>query len=69
MRGMSDGPVIPIQKAQRRCPICGKPSAPARFPFCSPRCANIDLGRWLNGSYAVPTDEPADDPSAENEPR
>jgi endogenous inhibitor of DNA gyrase (YacG/DUF329 family) len=36
------------------CPICGKPVV-ARFkPFCSARCADIDLGRWLKGSYVIP---------------
>jgi hypothetical protein len=42
------------------CPVCGKPAAPATQPFCSKRCAQLDLGRWLTGSYRVPTDEPAD---------
>ena len=38
------------------CPICGKPAV-ARFkPFCSSRCADIDLGRWLKGSYVIPGD-------------
>jgi len=36
-----------------RCPICGKPSADAYRPFCSKRCADIDLARWFTGSYAV----------------
>jgi endogenous inhibitor of DNA gyrase (YacG/DUF329 family) len=35
----------------RRCAICGKP---ARGIFCSARCANIDLNRWLAGVYVVP---------------
>jgi len=36
------------------CTICSKPAA-ARFkPFCSKRCADIDLGRWLKGSYVLP---------------
>ena len=39
------------------CPICRKP-AEARFrPFCSSRCANVDLQRWLSGSYVLPGDE------------
>lgn len=42
------------------CPICGKPQIRAFEPFCSKRCADIDLSRWLNGVYAVPG-EPADD--------
>lgn len=46
------------------CPICGKPADPRLRPFCSKRCANIDLHRWLSGSYAIPAaeeDEPDDD--------
>jgi endogenous inhibitor of DNA gyrase (YacG/DUF329 family) len=42
------------------CPLCSKPSLPAYKPFCSKRCADIDLHRWLTGSYAIPTDEEAD---------
>ena len=39
------------------CPICGKPAV-ARFkPFCSSRCADIDLGRWFKESYRVETEE------------
>ncbi len=38
----------------RTCPICRKPTLPATDPFCSPRCADIDLGRWLTGQYVVP---------------
>jgi endogenous inhibitor of DNA gyrase (YacG/DUF329 family) len=40
--------------AARACPICGKPPSPAERPFCSRRCADIDLHRWLSGAYAVP---------------
>jgi uncharacterized protein len=42
------------------CPICQKPTDAAYRPFCSRRCADVDLARWLNGSYAVPVQE--DDP-------
>lgn len=59
-----------------RCPICdrpAKPREPARrargdekgneaFPFCSPRCKTIDLGKWLNEEYRVPVTEADDDP-------
>jgi hypothetical protein len=42
------------------CPICRRrPAAPGFRPFCSKRCADVDLGRWLSGAYAVPA-EPAD---------
>ncbi|WP_343081710.1 DNA gyrase inhibitor YacG [Ostreiculturibacter nitratireducens] len=46
------------------CPICKKPSDPKYRPFCSKRCADIDLGRWLTGAYVIPGDE---DESAEEE--
>lgn len=36
------------------CPICKKPADPAYRPFYSRRCADVDLGRWLKGSYAIP---------------
>lgn len=40
------------------CPICGKPVETAFRPFCSKRCADVDLQRWLSGRYVVPgTDE------------
>jgi endogenous inhibitor of DNA gyrase (YacG/DUF329 family) len=42
------------------CPICSKASNASYRPFCSRRCADVDLARWLNGSYAVPSDEPVD---------
>jgi endogenous inhibitor of DNA gyrase (YacG/DUF329 family) len=44
-----------------KCPICGKPGQPAYRPFCSKRCADIDLGRWLKEGYRVPTEEAPDD--------
>ena len=43
------------------CPICRKPADPTYRPFCSRRCADVDLGRWLSGGYAIPTDETEDD--------
>lgn len=45
------------------CPICDRPAEPAYKPFCSRRCADVDLGRWLTGGYAIPAteDEPAED--------
>jgi endogenous inhibitor of DNA gyrase (YacG/DUF329 family) len=36
------------------CPICGKPPVEKFKPFCSARCADIDLNRWLKGTYAIP---------------
>ena len=46
--------------AAKPCPICGKPMVARYKPFCSPRCADIDLGRWLKGSYVIPG-EPVDE--------
>jgi endogenous inhibitor of DNA gyrase (YacG/DUF329 family) len=43
------------------CPICRKPSLRAYRPFCSKRCADLDLSRWLNGVYAVPAAETGED--------
>ena len=42
------------------CPICEKQTVPAYRPFCSKRCADIDLGKWLKGDYAVPSQDPED---------
>ena len=42
------------RKTSGRCPICGKLGAHEHRPFCGKRCAEIDLGRWLKGGYAVP---------------
>jgi len=41
-----------------KCPICHKVCADNRYrPFCSKRCADVDLGNWFNGVYAVPLQE------------
>ena len=39
------------------CPICAKETDAKYRPFCSRRCADVDLGKWLSGSYAIPLDE------------
>ncbi len=58
----------------RPCPICGKPAAPPDSgfaPFCSPRCKDVDLNRWLKGAYAIPAvenDDAEDDESASESP-
>ena len=43
--------------ATKRCPECGKPANPATLPFCSPRCRDVDLNRWLSGRYVIPGKE------------
>ena len=47
------------------CPICGKPADAVLRPFCSKRCADVDLHRWLSGRYAIPVAEQEDAPEAE----
>ncbi|ANT59591.1 MULTISPECIES: DNA gyrase inhibitor YacG [Roseobacteraceae] len=42
------------------CPICAKPTDPKYRPFCSKRCADVDLAKWMTGSYAVPSTDPQD---------
>jgi uncharacterized protein len=41
-------------KNAKPCPICGKPANAASRPFCSERCRDVDLNRWLSNSYAIP---------------
>ena len=48
---MTEPPPPPSPKP---CPVCGKPRAEAFKPFCSPRCQDVDLGRWLKGAYVIP---------------
>lgn len=55
------------EKATPKCPICGKPAA-ARFrPFCSERCSDLDLGRWLKERYVIPGTEQVTDESEDGE--
>ncbi|MBN8893200.1 MAG: DNA gyrase inhibitor YacG [Rhodospirillales bacterium 70-18] len=50
------------------CPVCRKPSTARTRPFCSVRCADIDLGRWFTESYAIPGPPPErDDPAPDDE--
>jgi hypothetical protein len=61
----------PDNGTARRCPTCGKPQDAELRPFCSKRCADIDLGRWLKGNYVIPGrtsdegDRPPDPPVRE----
>lgn len=47
----------PPDATARPCPICGKPAVHEHSPFCSPRCRQVDLHKWLTGSYAIPVVE------------
>lgn len=60
----------PRRIAAGKCPICGKSTVEAYRPFCSKRCADIDLNRWLTGAYAIPVVEQDDgeEPGPEDGP-
>ena len=53
--------------SEAACPICGKPAEPDQRPFCSRRCADVDLNRWLSGRYVIPAVENEDGPSDADE--
>ncbi len=50
----------PGKPRARRCPICRRPENAEFRPFCSKRCADIDLAKWLGGGYAIPVVEDED---------
>lgn len=58
------------------CPICARETDPKMRPFCSKRCADIDLAKWFTGSYKIPSHDPDDieslvealDDAAQNDP-
>ena len=53
----------------KTCPICRRPTTPRYAPFCSPRCADEDLRRWISGDYRIPVaaDPGEDEPDIETE--
>ena len=57
MHAMTEGNSASAQP----CPICRRAAAEKYAPFCSRRCADIDLHRWLGGVYAIPVTEDADE--------
>jgi uncharacterized protein len=69
-------PEVSVNEAKRpggRCPICTAPTETAFRPFCSRRCSDVDLSRWLRGGYAIAgrtdVDEDGDDTIAANAAR
>lgn len=53
--------VFPKQRSRKRkCPVCGRPPQAGTEPFCSKRCTDEDLRRWLTGGYRIPTNDPPD---------
>ena len=65
MRDKLELKVIDGKKKTVPCPTCSKPSMRLHIPFCSTRCAQIDLGKWLNGNYAIPAYEAEQDSNIE----
>lgn len=61
-------PPLRVVRIAAKCPVCGKPAQPNHKPFCTRRCADIDLGRWLKESYRVPTDETPEDEAVNSAP-
>ncbi|WP_428032792.1 DNA gyrase inhibitor YacG [Ancylobacter sp.] len=55
----------PPEAGGKPCPICGKPMTVKYKPFCSARCADVDLHRWLSGAYAIPVTENDDEDGEE----
>lgn len=53
--------------AGRKCAICGKPQDEKYRPFCSKRCADVDLNRWFSGGYAIAAEEEDDPPPGEEQ--
>jgi endogenous inhibitor of DNA gyrase (YacG/DUF329 family) len=54
-------PARPGERRRKPCPICGRPATADDAPFCSERCQEVDLGRWLSGSYVIPARDDEDD--------
>lgn len=70
----ASAPVLRAVRTEAKCPVCDRPCDPKYRPFCTKRCADIDLGRWLKEGYRVPTaegpsDEENPDPEATGQPR
>lgn len=61
----SDSKVTPL-RPKRPCPECGKPSARDPFPFCSTRCKDIDLNRWLKGAYVITARDDEEETNADD---
>lgn len=57
----SPGANVTPLRPKRPCPECGRPSARDTYPFCSTRCKNVDLSRWLTGAYVIPEREGEDE--------
>lgn len=50
-----------VRLGPQKCPVCTRPRHPGFRPFCSKRCADVDLGRWFSGVFAIPVELESDD--------
>ena len=66
---MTDKPlhlkIVKGDSIKAACPLCQRPAEILYRPFCSRRCAQLDLGKWLTGSYAIPSHEAMEDSDVE----
>ena len=49
-----------IKNKKTKCPTCGSFAVKSSYPFCSQRCSSIDLGKWFDGKYSIPSIEDPD---------
>ena len=73
MTDRSPPPLRAVRIIEAKCAICGKPAAADYRPFCSKRCADVDLNRWFSGAYVVPGKQEEDEdgdtvPAGKDEP-
>ena len=66
---MADKPphlkIVKTHSLKSACPLCQRPAEILYRPFCSRRCAQLDLGKWLTGRYAIPPHEAMEDSDVE----
>ena len=55
-----DDKLLGVRVTAAKCVRCAKPVQPRHRPFCSQRCADIDLGSWFRGTYRVASDQGPD---------
>ena len=60
MNAMKKNLKLIIKNNKTKCPTCGSFSVKSSYPFCSQRCSSIDLGRWFDGKYSIPSVEDPD---------
>jgi endogenous inhibitor of DNA gyrase (YacG/DUF329 family) len=63
---MTETSTPPKKTAEKKCAICGKPRESKYDPFCSRRCSDVDLHRWLKGAYVIPGQDRPEDESEED---